>query len=177
MGEYTLDGMPELSAWESVSDQRRAEVAERFNRRVVAVSSGCFIWTGAISTPDGYGRVMVTTNGVNRTWSAHRLACSLAGVTLHPGMVVDHRCNEPLCVRVHPEHVRVSSQSENLAYAVACGRAVGPRMSVDSSRRAERSRAVRELALSGWSQQAYDDLLRAFETQRVAVSDDQLRLF
>lgn len=177
MAEFTLPGMPELSAWESVSDQRRAEVADRFNRRVVPVASGCWIWTGAVSTPDGYGRVMVTTDGVNKTFSAHRLACSLAGVTLHPGMVVDHRCNEPLCVRVHPEHVTVSSQSENLSYAVACGRAVGPRTAVDSGRRAERSRAVRDLALSGWSEQEYDALVRAFETERVDVSDDQLRLF
>jgi hypothetical protein len=173
----TLPGMPEASAWEAMGEDRREQIRRRFFRRVVHVDSGCEIWTGAVSSPDGYGRVMVTTDGVNKTYSAHRLACLLSGMTMTREMVVDHQCNEPLCVRVHPEHVRVSTQSENLSYAAACGRAIGPRVCVDSARRADRSRAVRSLALSGWSARAYDELVDEFETGRDDVSDDQGWLF
>jgi hypothetical protein len=177
VAEETLPEMPEVSAWESMGEARREQIRRRFLRRVVRIDSGCEIWTGAVSSPDGYGRMMITTEGVAKTYSAHRLACLLAGITMTRGRVVDHQCNEPLCVRVHPEHVRVSTQAENLAYAAACGRAIGPRVSVDSARRADRSRAVRSLALSGWSARAYDELVAEYETGRDDVLDDQGWLF
>ena len=76
-----------------------AEDITRFTSKIV-YSPGCWFWTGAISTPDGYGRF------------------------------TEHACNEPLCVRVSPDHVHRSTQSANLRYAVGRGRHDGSRLAV-----------------------------------------------
>lgn len=116
-----------------------ARTITRFQQRVIK-TPGCWFFTGAISTPDGYGRITFTTAGREVTLSAHRFAAIIALGELPPSAVIEHRCNEPLCVRVHPDHVCVSTQAENLAWAVASGRAAGPRKIVDSNRRVERTR-------------------------------------
>ena len=148
---------------------------ERLRRRTV-VTDGCWLWVGAVSSPDGYGRISVTVDGVETTLSAHRAAVLSSGVRLQTGAVIEHHCNEPLCVRVDPEHVHVSTQSANMRHAVATGRAAGPRVVVDSSKRVERSRAVRALALRGFDESAYVDLVQRF-TVVVDPGDDQLTLW
>lgn len=172
-----LPGMPEATTWLDLSAERRAQIAARFATKLVEVDSGCMIFTGAVSSPDGYGRVTITDRGVSRTFSAHRLSCLIAGIDLAPGVVVEHRCNEPLCVRVDVDHLIASTQSQNLAWAVACGRAAGPRQVVDSTKRVLRSRAVRNLALTGWSQREYHRILDQFGSTRDTADANQLALF
>ena len=93
------------------------------------------------------------------------------GVVFAPGEVAEHECNEPLCVRTGPGHVRKTTQRENLAYAVELGRHAGNRVAVTAlSSRVERSRRVRDALADGWDEDKY----------RVAifgVSDDQQTLF
>ncbi|MEH6624487.1 MAG: hypothetical protein V7738_17155 [Dietzia maris] len=108
----------------------------------------------AISGVDGYTRITWRRNGVSRTESGHRFALLLAG-QLHDGTVAEHRCNEPLCVRVHPDHVIASTQSANLRYAVACGRAGHPRTLATPTDRRARSVAVRDALRNGWDPDAY----------------------
>lgn len=93
-------------------------------------------------------------NGVSRTESGHRFALQIAG-QLHAGVVAEHRCNEPLCVRVHPAHVIASNQSANLRYAVACGRAGDTRTLTAPTDRRARSLAVRDALRDGWDPLAY----------------------
>lgn len=126
-----------------------------FHSKIVATPS-CAIFCGAISEPDGYGRMTWRSGGVSRTMSAHRFALTLAFGELPEGSVAEHRCNEPLCVRVDPDHVIVSTQAANLAYAVACGRAVGARPGPGDGRtRVQRSRDVRAALRNGWDPIAY----------------------
>lgn len=149
-------------------------VRERFFSRVVTTDS-CWLWTGAISSPDGYGRMAIHHQGRQQSVATHRLALWLAYPDLGTDFVAEHHCNEPLCVRVGPGHVHVSTQSDNLRYAVVCGRAMGPRVTVNSAARVKRSRAVRELALSGFNRAEYDAIVREFSRQHKEV--EQLRLF
>lgn len=149
-------------------------VRERFFSRVIKTDS-CWLWTGAISSPDGYGRMALHHQGRQQSVATHRLALWLAYPDLGTDFVAEHHCNEPLCVRVGPGHVHVSTQSDNLRYAVACGRAMGPRVTVNSAARVQRSRAVRELALSGFSRAEYDAIVREFSGQYAEV--EQLSLF
>ena len=69
--------------------------------------------------------------------------------------MAEHRCNEPLCVRVDPGHVVASTQSANLRYAVACGRAGAIRNPGQHTDRHARSLAVRDALASGWDARAY----------------------
>lgn len=140
-----------------------ARTITRFQQRVIK-TPGCWFFTGAISSPDGYGRITFTTAGREVTLSAHRFAAIIALGELPPSAVIEHRCNEPLCVRIDPDHVCVSTQADNLAWAVASGRAAGPRKIVDSNRRAERSRAVRSLLRTGWNAQDYAALIDAYSS-------------
>lgn len=149
-------------------------VRDRFFSRVVKTDS-CWLWTGAISSPDGYGRMAIHHQGRQQSVATHRLALWLAFPDLGTDFVAEHHCNEPLCVRVDPRHVHVSTQSGNLRYAVACGRAMGPRVTVNSAARVKRSRAVRELALSGFNPAEYDAIAREFSRQHDEV--EQLSLF
>jgi len=71
------------------------------------------------------------------------------------GVVAEHRCNEPLCVRVDGGHVVRSTQTANLAYAVACGRAGAHRLDTGGVTRVQRSRAVRAAVAGGWDAVAY----------------------
>lgn len=47
---------------------------------------------------------------------------------------------------------------------MASGRAAGPKKIVDSNRRVERSRAVRQLLHTGWNEQDYAAIINAYST-------------
>lgn len=132
----------------------RAAINAFWSRVIKAPGHGCWIWAGAISAGDGYGRITWRSGGVSRTESAHRFALLLAG-ELTEGAVGEHRCNEPLCVRVAPEHLIASTQAANLRYAVACGRTGIIRDPVGHRDRCARSLAVRDALAGGWDSDAY----------------------
>lgn len=132
----------------------QAAIDAFWSRVVKAPGHGCWLLVAAISGVDGYTRLTWRQGGVSRTESGHRFALLLAG-QLREGIVAEHRCNEPLCVRVDPGHVIASTQSANLRYAVACGRAGDTRRPATSHDRRARSVAVREAIRSGWNPDAY----------------------
>lgn len=128
---------------------------EQFWSKVVK-GPRCWIWVGAISSPDGYGRFSWQRGGVRRTLSAHRFALTIAGFGGDlAGSVGEHECCEPLCVRCDAGHLRVATQSENIAFAVRSGRHVGSATGAGSSGRVERSRRVRDAVRDGWDERAY----------------------
>lgn len=135
-----------------------AAIARFWSHVVRAPDDGCWIWIGAISSPDGYGRITWRQAGLSRSVSAHRFALLLddAAGDRETFAVAEHRCNEPLCVRVDDAHVLRSTQTANLAWAVACGRAVGPRPGPGDERtRVQRSRDVRAALAHGWDASRY----------------------
>lgn len=114
----------------------------------------CWYWTGAISKPDGYGRIGWESKGRQRVVSTHRFALELAHGPLGDGVVGEHKCNEPLCVRVAPGHLLVSTQSENIRHAVALGRLHGNvPLRADARSRYERSVDVRAALQNGYDPQ------------------------
>lgn len=76
-------------------------IAERFWEKVDK-SGECWLWTAHLDR-DGYGRF---DHG-----GAHRTALKLTGVAIPQGVVVDHICHTPACVR--PSHLRVCTQKQN----------------------------------------------------------------
>lgn len=132
----------------------QAAIDAFWSRVVKAPGDGCWFLISAISGADGYTRLTWRSGGVSRTESGHRFALLLAG-QLADGVVAEHRCNEPLCVRVDPGHVVASTQSANLRYAVACGRTGAIRNPAQHTNRHARSLAVRDALASGWDARAY----------------------
>lgn len=109
MSANRLDGAGLAALRRAVSD---AEVVARFEAKVVQVpGSDCAWWSSAISGK-GHGRFWF---GGGRVIVAHRFAFGLVhGVdVLDAVRVLGHRCDNPLCQRVHPEHVVASSYVEN----------------------------------------------------------------
>lgn len=135
-----------------------AAAAAAFGARLVdARTTGCRLWCSSISSNDGYGRISWRHQGRSRTVSAHRFALMLAhGGELPAGTIAEHACNEPLCVRVGPGHLHLSTQAGNARAAVARGRHTGPYPSPWCARdRVARSRAVRDAVADGWDEVAY----------------------
>jgi len=117
----------------------------------VTRTPGCWWWGGAVSHPDGYGRISWTHHGQRRTLSAHRFALLLDTGPLGHHTVAEHHCNETLCVRVHPAHLHPGTQSANLRYAVALGRHRGPRPGdIDPRGYYARALAIRASLNSGY---------------------------
>lgn len=81
---------------------------------------GCLLWTGSVVTHRGvsYGNFKVD----GRSTLVHRWVYQYTyGVTLGPGQVVRHTCDVSLCV--HPDHLLVGTQADNVADCIERGRA------------------------------------------------------
>ncbi|WP_249353421.1 HNH endonuclease [Rhodococcus sp. Q] len=147
-----------------------AENVAAFWTKVVK-SPTCWYWVGAISAPDGYGRFNYQRANRQRTVLAHRFSVELVHGVLEDGIVCEHKCNEPLCVRVGHEHLVQSTYSENVRYAIALGRLSGHTLLDGQGRsRYERSIAVRASLKDGYDEAA---LLRA----KTDPGDAQATLF
>lgn len=70
----------------------------------VEKTDGCWNWTGATDA-NGYGRF-------SRQGLAHRFAFVLENGPIPDGLVLDHICHNPRCVR--PGHLRACTQKQNL---------------------------------------------------------------
>ncbi len=77
---------------------------ERFNSKI---NRECWAWTGA-PTPDGYGVFYITSN---HRVMAHRYAYEMTYGPIPAGMVIDHLCNVPICVR--PDHLEAVADETN----------------------------------------------------------------
>lgn len=89
-------------------------IEERFWERV-EISEDCWNWTAGTNS-NGYGKLWL--NG--KLIQAHRFAYSLVHGVIPEGMLICHRCDNPLCVRI--SHLFLGTQLDNIRDAVAKGR-------------------------------------------------------
>jgi hypothetical protein len=94
---------------------RGTTAADRFWANVDR-SGDCWRWTGHIGRNNRYG--MLRVNG--RSVKAHRFSWELHFGPVPSGLVVRHRCDNPVCVR--PEHLQLGTQADNVHDAIERGR-------------------------------------------------------
>jgi len=82
-------------------------VCELFWKRV-RKSPNCWEWTGATKSQMGYGAVWCRP----RLLSAHRLSWFIKNGQIPGGMMVLHRCDNPICVR--PSHLYLGTHADNM---------------------------------------------------------------
>lgn len=78
---------------------------ERFWQKVNKTED-CWFWLA--STNGTYGKVHLRPH----IWLAHRLAYVLTYGEISKNLVIDHMCNQPLCVR--PDHLQAITQKQNV---------------------------------------------------------------
>lgn len=132
-----MAGFPNLKSFRSWGAAWPAD--QRFDlSHIPEPNSGCWLWLGAPTGSNGYGRLHV--NG--RTIGAHRYSWQRHhGRRIPAGMIILHTCDTPLCV--NPDHLRLGTQSENEADKVAKGRqAKGAALSCAQSRNRPRGERI-----------------------------------
>lgn len=121
----------------------RVTPVEAFHAKV-SHQSGCWIWQGAVSGT-GYGQFSVA----GRTVKAHRFAYEEAFGPIPAGVLVCHRCDDPLCVK--PSHLFLGSSADNSGDMVNKGRSFKNRGEAHGLAKLtdDQVRLMRRLALEG----------------------------
>lgn len=91
-------------------DAGHRTLEERFWPKVDRNPDGCWLWTAGV---DGHGYGQIHFKGRHRR--AHRIAYELAVGPIPEGLVINHLCCTPRCVR--PDHLETVSVAENNHYA------------------------------------------------------------
>lgn len=93
---------------------RRVTDIERFWSKV-AKTDTCWLWNGTARS--GYGVFHWGGRHAHQSTGAHRYAYMLEKGEIGEGLVLDHLCRVPLCVR--PDHLEPVTQRENILRGVA----------------------------------------------------------
>lgn len=136
-----------------------AAATQRLLDRVIQTAT-CWIWLGAVSSPDGYGRFYLRDGERTRAVTPQRYLyeCKHGPLTRHATLM--HQCEVRICCRIDNEHVLAGTQSRNMQDAAWRGRArgsrpglvdvrgpVGQARAIQDAMRSNADRSTSELAL------------------------------
>lgn len=117
-------------------------------------------WEWKYPESRGYGRF----RWKGKRTGAHRVAYEIANGPIPEGMVVCHRCDNPMCC--NPDHLFVGTDADNMRDKASKGRACKGSKNANAALTEKKVRALLFLYEGGFSQ---DDLAEVFDTTRVNV--------
>lgn len=143
----------------------RPHTQESFWSRVgVQGDDDCWNWTGC-QIRDAYGQIRYQ----GRKWYTHRLAYTLTHGAIPDGLVVRHRCDNPLCC--NPRHLELGSQADNNRDRDERGRHVSLSGEASASSKLSESQ-VKEIYLSSGSEK---DLAAHYGVAPTTIGDIRRR--
>ena len=92
---------------------------EKFRSHLLPMRTGCQHWTGARC--GDYGRARIN----RKCWTAHRAAFVIAYGPIPDGLIVRHKCDNPICC--NPEHLELGTYQQNTQDMIQRGRNCPPR--------------------------------------------------
>jgi hypothetical protein len=130
-------------------------------------TSGCWLWTAAITPVTGYGAFGI--GGRSRVEAAHRVSWRLFRGPIPAGMQVLHRCDNRACVS--PHHLFLGTPADNVADRIAKGRTrLGPPMRGEAAPGAKLTeRDVLEIRARGYAGESQRGLAREFRVSRRTI--------
>lgn len=120
----------------------------------------CWLWTGGQAK---YGIIWV--DGVTRYRGAHRISYQMANGDIPDGMLVCHKCDNPLCV--NPEHLFLGTPGDNVRDMISKKRNVTTPGEKNAMAKLNWSR-VREIRAKGGNHLA---LSKEYGVSRRTISD------
>lgn len=103
-------------SWDNLTeDQLLFQLNVSFNERVEK-TDGCWIWKGS-KISRGYGSFH--SDGYGKRISAHRLSWKLHKGEIPKGLVIRHKCNNPICV--NPDHLLLGTLKDNSRDRIEAG--------------------------------------------------------
>lgn len=104
-----------ITAIPHMTAEERRPIEARFWAKTEETPNGCWDWTAA-DNGWGYGAFRIA----QKIAPAHRVAYALAKGPIPAGLLIRHRCNNPLCV--NPAHLETGTHADNSRDAVEAGR-------------------------------------------------------
>lgn len=135
-----LSPIPMAPCYCPVVAERRVQI-ERFEAKFERQETGCWIWTRAKSSSNGYGKAHFG----GRTLGAHRAAWEIYRGPIPPGLFVLHRCDVPLCV--NPDHLFIGTQLDNVTDRESKGRTSRGAKHATSKRKIARELLVKPFSI------------------------------
>lgn len=136
----------------------RPPLEELFHSSYDKHTSGCWNWTGSISS-QGYGVVRWRGRG----YRAHMLSLELAGHLRQSGAIACHHCDNPRCV--NPKHLYWGTPADNIGDASRRGRLLTGERHTQSKLTSEAVQAIRK------SEKTSADLARQYGVSRPAIAN------
>jgi hypothetical protein len=97
----------------ALANKQKRPLIDRFNERYTPVpGSGCWLWTAALTAPDGYGSLMQDGKRI----LAHRFSWEYHNSLIPEGLCVLHKCDVKSCV--NPDHLYVGTIKDNSIDAI-----------------------------------------------------------
>lgn len=100
-----------------------SSIDSRFWSKISVEPDGCWQWLG-VRSGNGYGQLYSGDRGIGMI-PAHRASWEIHFGRIPGGLVVCHRCDDPMCV--NPAHLFLGTVSDNAFDAKTKGRSHRPR--------------------------------------------------